>query len=406
MFSSSDKDLAATIFDTISQATADPAGGVTRSSYGAGETRAANIIADAASWLGLHTQYDAAANLVITSKPGDPPSNAVWLGSHLDSVPRGGNFDGLAGVVAAVLVLAKARMHGSRRPLVGLGLRGEESAWFGIPHVGAKAMLGTLEPSDLERACLRTTPDLATTLGARMQDVGAATSHLRKRQPIVHPRDIAEWWELHIEQGPVLDDSRVPVGIVTGISGSVRAANAVMRGKAGHSGATPHATRDDAVMCFVHLMSEIENLRTSDMRVTCGMVSTNPERHALTTISDEVRFSLDVRGMDITEIEALYDAIRGIGGRALEIGDTVTTLPMVIDEEMCDRAVLAATALQVRHMAFPSGAGHDTSIFAGAGIKSGMIFVRNHNGSHNPAEMMGMNDFMEALEVLYAAVTA
>src|SRR5687768_4818131 len=198
--------------------------GVTRPSYSEVETRAMQVIASHATSLGLTTSYDAAANLVVALPAAIPDAPQVkpayWMGSHLDSVPEGGNYDGLAGVVAGVLCLAKARRLGValQRPLAVIGLRGEESAWFGKPYLGSYALFGKLTARDLERKHR----DSGRPLGEYLEEVGADVNRIAAGEPLVEPRALGGWLELHIEQGPIMVARDAPVGVVTGIRGNLR----------------------------------------------------------------------------------------------------------------------------------------------------------------------------------------
>ena len=140
-FTQADRDFAERVFARVADSTRAPGGGVCRPSYGRNESVAWHIVAGEATARGLLVHADAACNLVVSNDPATFEYNhcgrrATWIGSHLDSVPNGGNYDGLAGVVAAVLVVAKAKERRLDLPLVGVGLRGEESAWFGVPYLG------------------------------------------------------------------------------------------------------------------------------------------------------------------------------------------------------------------------------------------------------------------------------
>lgn len=401
MFTQADRDLAESLFARIATETTVPGDGVSRPSYGLNETRAWQIVAETAIGLKLHTRADVAGNLVIT-KDAEVPPRATWIGSHLDSVPHGGNYDGLAGVVAALLLVAKAKEKKCELPIVGLGLRGEESAWFGTPYLGSKAILGKLTWRDLDRrrrddkAPLRRYMELLSIMPTRLVEA-----------PVVTREQIVEFWELHIEQGPVLVSCNAPVGIVTGIRGNVRAGNARIVGKAGHSGTTPHHLRDDAVVRFVEVMTKLEARRKrlaergDDLVFTCGIVGTDPKKHAITTIADEVHLALDVRSLDVRCARDFLAYAESLG---VDLGEVVTTPGVVISPEMWQRASHACTDLEIRHEVMPSGAGHDAAVFQQAGIPSGMIFVRNDHGSHNPAEAMSTDDFLLGCEVLWRTI--
>lgn len=405
IFTRADRDVAECLFARIADATGRPGEGIYRRSYGADETMAWQLVAEEAQRLGLRTRADAACNLVITRDVGPPPPRAIWIGSHLDSVPSGGNYDGLAGVVAAVLVLAKAREREIDLPLVGLGLRGEESAWFGVPYLGSKALLGKLSKRDLDRT-LRGTGDVTDTLGDCMRRLGIDPECFVET-PIVPPDQIAAFWELHIEQGPLLVARDKPVGVVTGIRGNVRAGSARIVGRAGHSGTTPHELRDDAVVHFVEVMTKLEAQRRvlaengDDLVFTCGIVGTDPAKHAITTIADEVRLVLDVRSLDDRLARDFLNYAQSLG---VELGEVVQTPSAVIPRTIWEKAVHACEVVGVTPAVLPSGAGHDAAVFQQAGIPSGMIFVRNENGSHNPAEAMDMDDFLIGCEVLWRTI--
>jgi N-carbamoyl-L-amino-acid hydrolase len=258
IFTRADRDFAESLFGHVARETRDPSGGVCRPSYGRGESIAWVLVAEAASDLGLHARSDDAGNLLLTHDSESIPPRATWIGSHLDSVPSGGNYDGLAGVVAALLLVAKAREKHCTLPLVGLGLRGEESAWFGVPYLGSKALLGKLHPLDLDRQRRAAGNEEGLLLRDYMELLSILWPRLVNENPLVTISQVAEFWELHIEQGPLLAARNKPVGVVTGIRGNVRAPRARVTGRADHSGTTPHDLRHDAVVRFAEIMTKLE----------------------------------------------------------------------------------------------------------------------------------------------------
>ncbi len=405
IFTEAERNLARDLFARIRIDTAVPGGGVTRESYGLGESMAIQNIAEVAREQGLQPRSDRAGNLYITPD-GGWPTNAIVIGSHLDSVPCGGNYDGLAGVVAGLLIVLKAKKRGVDKPLVALGLRGEESAWFGIPYIGAKALMGKLTKTDLERRH-RNKPDLTllrAIAGCAITDPHAIMAGER----LLSVSMIKEFWELHIEQGPVLQNLGVPIGVVTGIRGNVRAPGARVRGDAGHSGTTPHRLRQDAVLRFAKLMVALEEMRSSmhesgkDIVFTCGVVGTDPAKHAITSIADAVYFSLDVRSIDLPTATGFLDYAKEYAGDTVDWGDVITTPGIKIPGNTYSRAMHACQKIAGGNaMAMPSGAGHDAVIFAQNDIETGMVFVRNQHGSHNPHEDMNIDDFMLGVEVLW-----
>jgi N-carbamoyl-L-amino-acid hydrolase len=377
--------------------------------------RALDIVETAAHDAGLATERDAGANLVATLSGTEPELPFVGLGSHLDSVPQGGNFDGGAGVVAALAILAGFVRDGfkPRRTLKLYGLRGEESAYFARAYVGSSALFGRLTADDL------TSPHAVTgrPLADCMRDVGADVDRIGRAEALLDPATIAAWLELHIEQGPVLTARDLPIGIVTGIRGNVRHRVVECVGEAGHSGAIPRWLRRDAVFATAELITHLDRHwrtlleRGRDLVVTSGIVATDPAEHAIARIPGMVRFSFEARSQNVETLEAFYDLFlsecEGIGeerGVTFKLDRRIESAPATMDPVWIDRLRTAARGLGLPDETIPSGAGHDAAVFAGAGVPSAMIFVRNENGSHNPHEAMNMDDFLAGASVMGAAL--
>jgi len=415
VFDDADRALAQELFEAVRKVSAARVG-VTRPSYSDTETAAMQVLAEAAGKAGLATRFDAAANLVI-ELGGAPSKPAYWMGSHLDSVPEGGNYDGLAGVIGGLLCLLKAKQQGvtPERPLAVIGLRGEESAWFGKPYLGSYALLGKLSANDLQRKHR----DTGRPLEEYMRRAGAQVERIAAGEKLVEPQAIGAWLELHIEQGPIMVARQAPVGVVTGIRGNLRHIDAKCHGVAGHSGAVPRWLRHDAVFALAELLMRLDenwqalNARGVDLVVTTGIVSTDPREHSVTRIPGDVRFSLDIRSQSLETLEAFYQlvqveagSIEKARGVKFDFGERLLTEPGLIDPEWAERLRKLCGALELPYIDIPSGAGHDAAIFASDGVPAAMIFVRNDRGSHNPDERMELGDFMLGVELLYQAVTA
>lgn len=389
------------LFGALARCAQDGAG-VTRDSYGAGETAAIELLRLFASTHGLASDVDAAGNLWI-SLPRQPDGPPIVLGSHIDSVPQGGNYDGAAGIVAGLLCLV--RMSWSRvappHPVKVLALRGEESAWFGKCYVGSSALFGGLTTADLDRRHR----DEETTLRSRMVDVGADVKRIENGERLISA--VAAYLELHIEQGPVLVGSGDPMAIVTAIHGNVRWPRAQCTGEDAHSGATPMASRADAVMATAELLLSAEGSLSGAALVTAGIFQTGAGRHAVSKVPGHASFALECRAA--TEA-ALLDAERTVKAHVariertrrvrFELGPAVRTAPVpmtpAIVHHLADAAVRPVFCM-------PSGAGHDAAVFAQNGVPTGMVFVRNANGSHNPSEEMSFDDFAVAASTLFRA---
>lgn len=406
--------LAEEIFDTLRQATAARRG-VSRESFGAGENAAFAILVEVAGRFGLETGTDDAANLTIALPGQARETPYIACGSHMDSVPEGGNFDGAAGVVAGLLALVRARIEGAgpRQPVRVIALRGEESAWYGKACVGSSALFGRLRKADLSSVHR----DGTGTLGEAMKREGAAVEAIEAGKPLVDPADIAGYIELHIEQGPILVADSLPTAVVTSIRGNLRHRRIRCIGEAGHSGAVPRGLRNDPVMATAALISALDNSwqdwleQGRDLVVTTGIIETDGRAHSVSRIAGEVAFSFEVRSEDTATLEGFYELMRGECDRIaaerrvmFNFDRRVDAEPAVMDRGWVDKLLAHARSLSLPQRTIQSGAGHDAALFAAAGIPSAMIFIRNHNGSHNPNEAMDIEDFLKGADLLYRAL--
>jgi acetylornithine deacetylase/succinyl-diaminopimelate desuccinylase-like protein len=318
--------------------------GANRPSGSAAEDAAHEL---AAAWMeeaGLAVQRDAAGNLVgrFPGRGGE-----VWAGSHLDSVPEGGRFDGALGVVAAIEALE--RIGPQERPLGVVVFRGEE-----VGCVGSRARC---EAGSLPEAFL----------------------------------------EVHVEQGPRLAAAGAPLGVVTGIVGYARR-EFVFEGAAGHAGTTPMDARDDALVAAAEYILRVRDAARAipEAVATVGVIEAEPG--GVNVIPGRVRLTVDARAPDTARLDALLDA--------LGLDREPRTEPAVMDEGLRAvlRAVLEGRGLPVLELA--SGAGHDAGILAAHGVRAGMLFVRSLAGgvSHSPDEESSAEDVELAVDVLAAAL--
>ncbi len=406
--------LAEQLFAELRDRTADGAG-VSRESYGAGEQCAHDLIRRVAGELALEITNDPFGNLYATL-PGRERSLPAWLvGSHLDSVPRGGNFDGAAGVIAGIGAIAAFRRAGfvPRRDLTVMGVRAEEaSSWFGgnhQGHIGSRMALGLLDPRELDMAVSAS----GRTLAQQMRLAGFDPAAAEPGRAYLSAERFHAYLELHIEQGPVLDRNGIPLGVVTGIRGSARARSARCIGEYNHSGAVPHEYRSDAVLATAELCHRLdrawEEVRANggDLVFTVGVFSTDPGAHAVTKVPGEVRFSVDLRSQELQTLErmtVLADRLaREIAQERrvrFELGAFDLSKPALMDDRIQVELASGAHTLDIPSQPLASGAGHDAQDFAHAGFTAGMIFVRNANGSHNPFEAMRMDDFCRGTQLL------
>ena len=408
--------LAQSLFDEI-RAASTAAAGVTRPAWSEQDQAAAERLAEAARGLGLETAFDGAGNLYCTLPGRDRAVPAVLTGSHLDSVPTGGHYDGLAGAVAGLIVLGALRDIGwaPGRDISAIAIRGEESVWFGIPFVGARLATGTLSLDHLDT--LRRI-DTGLTLAQHMAAVGLDAEALRSETaPRLSPASAGAYLELHIEQGPVLVAAGVPVAVPTVIRGNLRWPGARCLGRYDHSGATPRAHRQDAVLAAAELVHALEAFWIAqeeagepDTVFTVGKFFTDGGHHAMTKIPGRCDFTLNFGGttqafLDAcrAEVEARAAEIAARRGVAFELGACVGAAPAPLDRSL--RTVLegSAAALDVPVRRFAT-VGHDAAAFQRAGIPAAMVLVRNAHGSHNPDEAMALDDFGAGAKVLAGAI--
>jgi beta-ureidopropionase / N-carbamoyl-L-amino-acid hydrolase len=403
-------DAAAVMFDEVRAATAD-ANGVTRDAFGAKETVAGEILIAFCRRRGLAAQFDAVGNLAVTLGPQTRPQEIV-LASHLDSVPRGGNFDGLAGVIAGVLVLAALKQTGARvaHDVRAYGFRCEESPWFGTAYLGSKLCAGVLSRADLDAL---TRFDNGRTLADHLTALGVSLDSPPIGVPQIEPARIAAYLELHIEQGPLLLSTGTPLGIATALRGNIRYPAAKCRGHYAHSAAVPRHLRQDAAIATARLIAHADERWSAlieagndDLVFTCGILHTAPAEHAMTKVPGEVTFSLNIGATVDAAMEALHrdilhraDELAAEHNVRFELGARVGTPATKLDANIQRVTAEAARTLGIAAQSMPT-VGHDASTFARLGVPASVLLVRNENGSHNPAEAMAIADFMLGVHVL------
>lgn len=405
-----DIELATALFAQLREATADGAG-VTRASYSREENLAHELVRQAALGLGLAVRADYAGNLYMVLSGKDLEAKPFVIGSHLDSVKCGGNFDGAAGVLAGLAIASAYRRAGRipDRDLIVMAIRAEESMWFSCSYLGSRAALGLLEPELLHRV---RRVDTQRTLADHVAECGFDVSRYGDVQEL-RPDRLGAFIEIHIEQGPVLEQKGIAVGIVTGIRGSFRYRAAMCRGEYGHCGTVPRTARRDAVSSVADFICSLnaawESLENSghDLAVTVGMVETDRDVHAVSKIAGEVKFALDVRSQSVDTMKDMRkivaDVVRQIEIRrnvVFDLGSIAEAPPALMDAGLQQKLRRAAQGLGIPYVDLPSGAGHDAAMFASAGVPTAMIFIRNGHGSHNPRESMNIEDFASAAAVV------
>ncbi len=405
-----DMDLAAELFDGLRAGSRDGEG-VTREAYGPGERMAHALVRAAAERIGLEASVDVAGNLYMTLPGADRAAKRIIIGSHLDSVRQGGNYDGAAGVLSGLAAVAGMKRAGFApgRDITVMAIRAEEAgAWFPVSYPGSRMALGLLKPDGLAIA----RQDTGRSLADHMREEGFDPDAVARGDHAIGPHNVAGYLELHIEQGPVLEAEQVPIGIVTGIPGSRRLRQGRVVGEYNHSGATPRKYRRDAAAALaelVHRMDErwceLDAMGHALVCTFCTMATTADA--GFTKIAGEATFQLDVRSVSPHACDLMFEALHRFmaeievrRGVRFDCGPETGSRAAIMDEGIRAGLARAADALGIAHVAMASGAGHDAAAFADAKIPSSMLFVRNQNGSHNPHEDMRMEDFAAACAVV------
>lgn len=397
------------LFDQLARCSQRPRG-ITRDTYGAGENAAHEVFGAHSTSLGLDLHRDFAANSYATWRGSNRHLPRLIVGSHLDSVPHGGNFDGAAGVAAGLIAVAALKELGitPRRDITVMGIRAEESVWFQVSYIGSRSALGTLQPDALDVRRI----DTGRTLADHITASGGDATGIRDGRQEITPASVHAYVEVHIEQAPSLVELGKPIAICSGIPGNFRYPAARILGRYDHVG-TPRRFRRDAATAAADFAVALDALWQEHeaagipMAATLGRFHTDVAAHGMTTVAGEFHFSLDVRAYDaavlaqlearlatvVHEIEAKRGVRFDLGPRAAaEVGVVSPTIRSELERTAAELAVPAAI--------FGSPASHDAAAFASAGVPTAMIFVRNANGSHNPDEHMEIDDFLDACAVL------
>ncbi len=399
------------LFDALRSGSLDhELGGVSRDSYGRGEQFAHDLVAHHAASIGLEVRHDDARNSFMVWAGSDPDLPAVVIGSHLDSVAGGGNFDGAAGVIAGLIAVEALQGIGFRPQcdVIVMAIRAEESAWFHVPYVGSRAALGRLPAG----ALVARRVDTGRTLEDHVRAAGGDPEALRAGKASLTTECVKFFFEVHIEQAPTLANSQYPIGIGTAIPGNFRFPGARVIGEYGHVG-LPRRFRNDAALAGAEFAVALEQVWEQwdragrQMAVTIGEFHTNNARHAMTKVPGEFAFSLDVRAYDERDLEELFARVLQIvseiesrRGVKFELGRRTNSEVATADAAVMLQLEDCARRLAIPAMRLASPASHDAATFFAAGIPFAMLFVRNPNGSHHSEEAMDTGDFLLATAVL------
>jgi beta-ureidopropionase / N-carbamoyl-L-amino-acid hydrolase len=388
----------------MAQIGAIPGNGVNRAALSKEDIVARKLLLSWAAQRKFTISVDAIGNLFMRRAGTDADAAPVMTGSHMDSQPRGGRFDGIYGVLAGFEALEAMDEAGvtTRRPIEVVAWTNEEGARFApctmgsMVFTGARALADVLDVTDNDGVKLRDA--LAQTL--------AATPQAAKRE---FNSPVAAYIEAHIEQGPLLENAHKTIGVVTGIQG-LRWFNIEVSGETAHAGTTPLALRRDAVRDAVAIINAIAELAQDPAditRFTVGRMLVTP--NSPNSVASHVLFSVDLRHPDPQIVARLGAAVEPLARKAAKFCDVKITPtlhddPCVFDTDITSAIEAAALELELPHMRLSSGASHDAMYMARV-CPAAMIFVPCEKGiSHNEAENATPGDLAAGARVLTAAL--
>jgi allantoate deiminase len=381
-------------------------GAITRR-YGTPALAAAmNLVAEWMRDAGLAVRRDGIGNLIgrLPAANGSPSAPVLVLGSHVDSVPNGGRYDGPLGVLLALEVVAALQLPPPFAIEV-VAFADEEGARFHTTYLGSRAYAGSFDPALLDRTDV-------DGISLREACAGFGGDPAALDAGIPPPTNLLGYLEVHIEQGPALERLQAPLGIVTAIAGQTRVA-VTLSGEAGHAGTGAMDMRRDALAAAAELVLEAERLarETPDLLATVGQLVVFPG--ASNVIPGAVQLSLDVRSPDDATRAAglvlLHDACKSAAGkRSVRVDwrlvqeNAATAMDQALSDALAD--ALRRAGLSVHRL--PSGAGHDAVVMS-AICPTAMLFVRCRGGiSHHPDESVAKTDVALAATVLESTIQA
>lgn len=387
--------------EQLSEFGAEESGGVSRTSFAAADRQARQWLAERAARAGLSMRTDGIGNVFLRVEAGHGPP--VWIGSHLDSVPNGGAFDGALGSIAALEVARRLveEQVALRRPVEVVVFADEEGNYHHL--CGSTALVRAYPRDELAALRGRDGDRLVDALAAMGWDPQAAT------RTAIPPGEVHAFVELHIEQGAVLETRDVHIGVVTGIVG-LGGGELVFTGRADHAGTTPMPLRQDALRGAADLITQLPQVAASvsgTAVATCGILHVEPG--AANVVPGGCRLHLDFRDPDRDRLLTLEEAIVTAAERAADrhrvrvsYHRRSITDPVPMDQRIQTLIESEAARLGLSTLRMSSGAGHDAQNMAKL-APTGMIFVPSVGGrSHSPAELTHWHDVHNGANLLLA----
>jgi allantoate deiminase len=379
----------------------DEPGKTTRTFASPAMRRANELVATWMHEAGMKMRVDAIGNLIGHYAGQKVVAKIFLLGSHLDTVRNAGKFDGPLGVMLAVACVEELHLRKIKLPFAieVVGFSDEEGVRYQTTYLGSKALAGSFDASDLKRKDAD-----GILMSEAIKNFGGDPAKIKSAA--LNPKNLLGYVEAHIEQGPVLEEKNLAVGIVTAIAGQTRA-KIIFTGRAGHAGTTPMNLRQDALCAAAEFILAAENLarKTSGLVATVGQIKAEPG--ASNVISGEVVLTLDLRHAKDSIRKTAHEKLKRIASeiasrRKLKLDGEVVHEAAAVDcsEKLSLLLADSVKRIQKKSIALPSGAGHDAAVMAKI-TPAAMLFIRCKGSvSHHPDESAKTEDVRVALDVM------
>ena len=395
-------------FNAISEFGALKGGGLTRLAFSKEDLEARKFLINLIEKNGFKLKIDNVGNIFAIYDDGcEADAKPVCVGSHIDSVPNGGFYDGTLGVMAGLEALTAIKEAGIKlkRPLWLINFSCEESSRFKTATIGSKIISGKLSQQRLHEL----KDEDGISLFEAMSAAGFKPQNLD--EAILKENSLHAYLELHIEQGPVLERSAISVGVVSGIAAPIRF-EITIQGKADHSGATPMNMRSDALLAASHIIIAANKFAKNKKTAvaTVGYVHAKPG--VLNVVPGEARLGVDLRDIDKKSFEELNLELRNFVGElsrelkfSYEIRELSSDEPVKLSEHAINLLEDEAKKLGIKTLTLPSGAGHDAMNLTKLASSVGMLFIPCVDGiSHNTKEAINFKDAVFATKILTNAL--
>ena len=395
-------------FNAISEFGALKGGGLTRLAFSKEDLEARKFLINLIEKNGFKLKIDNVGNIFAIYDDGcEADAKPVCVGSHIDSVPNGGFYDGTLGVMAGLEALSSIKEAGIKlkRPLWLINFSCEESSRFKTATIGSKIISGKLSQQRLHEL----KDEDGISLFEAMSAAGFKPQNLD--EAILKENSLHAYLELHIEQGPVLERSAISVGVVSGIAAPIRF-EITIHGKADHSGATPMNMRSDALLAASHIIIAANKFAKNKKTAVATVGYAHAKPGVLNVVPGEARLGVDLRDIDKVSLEELNLELRNFVGElscelkfSYEIRELSSDEPVKLSEHAINLLEDEAKKLGIKTLILPSGAGHDAMNLTKLASSVGMLFIPCVNGiSHNTKEAINFKDAVAATKILTNAL--